>query len=240
MLIRKDDYYQSSLLAQFSGIRHGYSTRLQGDMRAPETRTSFLKTLTLSSDTFVRPQQVHGVDIHTIENTQVHEIPATDGVVSITRGIAVGVVVADCVPLLFVDIKKCLVSAVHAGWKGTLGNIAGETVKAMVQAGSNVSDIVVSVGPHIGMCCYRVAQERIERFQHIYDTDPRVAYEGSDGWHLDIGQVNVIQLRAAGIAAKHIDAPIICTSCQVGLFYSYRKDTKETFGEIMGVVGFTG
>lgn len=208
---------QSRLLNKFPGIVHGYSVRSDGDMRSEIKRAIFLDGLGIASSDITMPKQVHGTQIGIFG----------DGLVARGKGKAIGVIVADCVPMLLVDAKKSVVAAVHAGWKGTLGNIAAKAVKEMK---SDPHDIFVSIGPHIGSCCYTVPQARADSF-----SSQCTYYDGAN-WHLDIGLANRMQLIEAGIPAAHIDAPVFCTSCQVDRFYSYRKDTKESFGEILAVI----
>lgn len=208
---------QSSLLSKFPGIVHGYSTRDLGDMRNQNTRESFLTHLGISTGSLQLSKQIHSSMIGV----------NGDGLVSRIKGEAVGVVVADCVPLLLLDSKKKIVAAVHAGWKGTLGNIAKQAVLKM---NSDPKNLFVSIGPHIGSCCYTVPRVRADSFSS------QCTYFDGDDWHLDLGLANRFQLMEAGIPSAHIDAPIVCTSCQIDRFYSYRKDTKESFGEILAVI----
>lgn len=208
----------SRLLNKIPGLVHGYSTRESGDMRQEKNRELLVKNLIL-------PDQVHG----NIVQMASKKTSGADGLVSNQKSVFVGVLVADCVPLLLVDPIKKIVAAVHAGWKGTLGNIASGAVKMM---GSNPQDIIVSIGPHIGQCCYTVPKVRAESF-----SAECVYFDGTD-WHLDLGVANRLQLMEAGIPAENIDAPVVCTSCQSDIFYSYRKDSKESFGEMLAFIGY--
>lgn len=207
-------------------------------MREEHTRASFLETLHLDIHDLVRPQQIHGSAVHIVTDRKKREIPGVDGVVSRLPGIVLGVLTADCVPILMRDRKKHVIGAVHAGWKGTLGNIAEVAVKAMEKCGSLSRDIEVSIGPHIGGCCYTVPDERAQQFHGAYGTDDRIAFLEQGTWHLDIGYVNWLQLRSTGVLSEHIKAPVVCTSCRSDIFYSYRKDTKESFGEMLNVITY--
>lgn len=204
---------QSRLLQHVSGLTHGFTQRSEGDMRQFALRNKIAANLTI-------PEQVHGNRIGTLD-----QVAGADGLVTDQIGSCVGVLVADCVPILLVDPKKRIVAAVHAGWRGTLGNIAANAVNIIGK------DIFVSIGPHIGACCYTVSKERAQSFnsQCTY-------FDGTD-WHLDLGIANRLQLMETGIPAEHIDAPPVCTSCQSDIFYSYRKDTKESFGEMLAFIG---
>jgi len=85
------------------------------------------------------------------------------------------------------------------------------------------------------MCCYDVPAERAQRFLDMFGNNPKVASLIEGKWHLDVGYANFLTFVDQGIFPKNIHSPIACTSCQVENFFSYRKDTKKTFGEIMGV-----
>ncbi|MBI3956339.1 laccase domain-containing protein [Candidatus Gottesmanbacteria bacterium] len=223
MLQKIDVGYQSSLLRPFEHVHHGFSSRKAGDMRHDAgNRKRFAGALGLGQSP-VFAQQTHG-------NT----VPG-DGLVSTTFPVAV--VTADCVPMLLVDPESKVFGAIHAGWKGTLGGIIVNAVRAMVQCGAAKQRIYAAIGPHIGACCYGVPEERAQVFIDRFGTDEKMAFQSDGKWHLDIGWANYRQLIEAGVLSDHIDAPPTCTSCQNDEFFSYCKDSKETYGEMMAVIG---
>lgn len=220
MLIKnKSGLFQSSLLLQFKEIQHRFSTKKQGDGRREVGKPGIYF-----------PEQIHGNHVSYVQKELI--TPGVDGLLA-TSGF-IGVRTADCVPLLFYDQSEKIIGAVHAGWKGTIANIAKQTVLAMR---SNPKNIMVCIGPHISMCHYNVPQDRAEKFLRIYPNDQRAVSKINGKWYLDIGYVNLIQLLQAGIAIDHIDAPPTCTYCQKDDFFSYRRDSKETFGEMVAVIG---
>jgi copper oxidase (laccase) domain-containing protein len=107
-----------------------------------------------------------------------------------------------------------------------------------VKRGASRDRIIVSIGPHIGACCYSVPPERARRFLegHRY---ARAVTMRQEQWYLDLASVNTVQMIDAGIPADHIDGSDYCTSCRVDEFFSYRKDTGESYGEIMGFIAFS-
>lgn len=238
-------WYKSTILSNIEGLVHGFSTRAAGDMRSEENRKQFFQKMGVSESLFVMPEQVHGTKVMIV--SQHDEVKGADALVHgrSLKGVALkgspfilGVRVADCIPLLFVDPVTNVIGIAHAGWRGTLGGIARNVVRSMVALGARQGDILVALGPHIGMCCYNVAPDRAGQFARMFASDPRIVSPTERGLHLDLGYANVRQLRDAGIPADHIDAAITCTSCQVDTFYSYRKDTSATFGEMLGVIGY--
>lgn len=230
--------YQSTLLTGLSGLVHGYSSRELGDARKSEYAKTFVRRVTGKDTKMLRARQVHGANVVSAGADAPEVIPEADGIVTTAKNIVLEVHVADCVPLLLVDPVAKIIAVAHAGWRGTFGRIARNAVDKMQEAGAMPEHIRVSVGPHIGRCCYVVDEARAQSFLVEFGTDDRIAVASADGWHLDLGFVNRNELLAAGITQEHIDAPVMCTSCQIDKFFSFRKDTKETFGEIIGIVGY--
>ena len=111
-------------------------------------------------------------------------------------------------------------------------------IRKILSKGGKTENILVSIGPHIGMCCYDVSPDRALVFQKIYGFDTRITAYYDQKWHLDLGYINYLQLRRANILPKNIDAPVICSSCRVKEFYSYRKDTNQSYGENLGIIAF--
>jgi len=228
--------FQSTLLFHLDGVIHGFSNRSAGDMEnSKENRDTFVSRLGLR-DSPVLPEQVHDNRIQIVDRQSAGIVPGVDGLVS--RDTPVAVVAADCVPMLLVDPVGHVCAAVHAGWKGTLGSIVGNAVGEMIKIGADIRRIYAFIGPHIGLCCYDVSEDRVGMFEDRFGRDEKMAARIDGRWHLDIGWINYRQLLTAGVTADHIDAPPTCTSCQNDEFFSYRKDSKETYGEMMSVIGF--
>lgn len=229
--------FQSTLLSHLDGVIHGFSNRSAGDMEhSGEHRDSFARKLGFMASP-VMAQQVHDNRVQSIGNQLTDIVSGVDGLVS--RSIAVAVVAADCVPVLLVDPVGHVCAAVHAGWKGTLGGIVGNAVGEMVRMGADARRIFAAIGPHIGACCYGVPEERVLAFRKRHGTDEKMGFSVHGAWYLDIGWANYRQLTDIGLSSEHIDAPLACTSCQNDTFFSYRKDSKETYGEMMAMIGLT-
>jgi YfiH family protein len=215
-----------SKLFSHLGITHGYSTRTQ-------SRADFLSELHISSVT--SGQQVHGIKIAKADSTDKGKIlPGVDGLIS--KNVPIGVTFADCVPILAVDPKKGVIGTAHAGWKGTLHGIAKELIWAMQKSGASLPNTYISIGPHIGMCCYNVPSDRATIFRSTFGNDEKITAQIRGEWHLDIGYANYSLLKETGVPDDQIDIPILCTSCQISLFNSYRKDPKEKFSVQLGVI----
>ncbi len=229
----------SPLFSDISGLVHGITTRSAGDMRSSQNRTAVLSNFRLGAYPLVWLTQMHGNGVIAFHS----DVPTgksleNDGAVTNKRGVVLAVHVGDCVPVLFVDPVQRIIGVAHAGWRGTLAEISRILIDSMKSLGSTPPDVRVFMGPHIGMCCYTVPPARAQQFQKQFPGRDDVASFEGGAWHVDIGKANVLTLLAAGIRAEHIDAPVSCTSCQVDRFFSYRKDAKNTFGEIMGFIAY--
>jgi YfiH family protein len=241
-MIYKDSrgIYSISSFAQLP-ITAAYSCRVLGDMRRAASLDAFLRLVGSEAKDLIMARQIHGVRVALVSgDDRGKTLSETDGLVYKKDGrpVVLGVSFADCVPLLAVDPGTHVIGVAHAGWRGTVNGIAGELVSTMVDTGCVAGNIRVSIGPHIGMCCYTVQEPRVREFQNAFGPDEKIAVAIAGGWHLDIGYVNYMQLVRAGITKEHLDAPVTCTSCQASEFNSFRKDTKETFGVQLGIIRF--
>lgn len=231
--------YKTSLFSDIGNLVHGFSSRALGDGRTPLGKSAIAQALLLDETVMLQSKQIHSATVKVVSDAKVMIVPEADGLVTtVDSGVALGVRTADCTPILLVDPVAHVTAAVHAGWRGTAGEIVKHAVETMIEKGARAANIRATIGPHIGMCCYSVDESRVKIFTDKYPNDPKVISKIGDTWYLDIGWANYLQLREAGLTASHIDAPITCTSCQITEFYSYRKDTKESFGEMLGIIGW--
>lgn len=171
--------------------------------------------------------QVHSDRIVVIDNPDIRpeEIKSqeADGIITDVKGITIGILTADCVPVLLFDRKKRVVAAVHAGWKGTASKILAKAVEIMIERfESRPQDIAAAVGPAIGPCCYEVGEEVVAAVGHREG----VAVQHGNKWYVDLPKANLLQLQYAGVT--DIDLADICTSCRTDLFFSHRGEKGKT------------
>jgi hypothetical protein len=133
-------------------------------------------------------------------------------------GVLAAIFTADCVPIFLVDIKTRRVLLVHAGWRGTLAGIASNAVQALMERGSNPTNIIAWIGPSIDVCCYEVSAELAEEFARQFPNARNILH----GRHLNLKQLNGLQLASRGIPGKNIRINQFCTKCNREYFYSYR------------------
>jgi YfiH family protein len=178
--------------------------------------------------------QCHGTDIlvideHNSDYAHFQKLQC-DGIVTNQSGVMIAVGVADCLPLLLLDPVKKVAAALHAGWKGTAGNIAAKGVETLVTMfGSDSRDILAALGPAIRSCCYEVDEPVRKAFMESgVDWSGFAVESGSGKWRVDLSAANREQLLAARIPAENIESAPHCVSCQHDWFFSYRRDDGET------------
>jgi len=204
-----------------------------------ENRKQIANSMGIPLSNFITSKQVHGDHIEIIsENSRgcgssdyETAIVATDAMITSVQNICLMVLVADCVPVLFFDVRKKIIGAVHAGWKGTVLRISQKTVMLMKDKfGSSGNDILVGIGPSIGPCCYQVDIATIVKNNNdLKEKGEIVLHEKHDGkGYFDLWATNKLQLIKLGIPEKNIETANICTSCNNSVFYSYRKENGKT------------
>jgi YfiH family protein len=205
--LTKEHYYQVPEWTDFSWLRHGFGTREASPPQAP------LATI----------KQIHGTEVRIVEQAGQHG--TGDGLISHTAGLLLAVKTADCMPILLIDPVHRAVSAVHAGWRGTAGEISTNAVRLMTQEfGSEPAKMEAAIGPGIGHCCFEVGPEVAREFG---------AWESDTKTCLDLTRINRRQLEDAGVGK--IFESGLCTMCGTG-FFSFRRE-REQAGRMLSFVG---
>lgn len=236
-------FYQSKLLNNFPAISHLFTTKKNNnlafhvnDVEADviHNHQALAADCGYNLDALVHMRQIHSNDvvIVTKEHNFLHP-PTCDALITNKKDIPLMVMVADCAPLLFYDTQKNTIAVAHAGRAGTFKNIVQKVLKAFTKDfQANLSDIIVSIGPSIGACCYEVGKEIYEEAKRL-DLDFAVALK-NERYFLNIKKILKKQLLEAGIDEKNIEISSICNACNTQDFYSYRVEKKT--GRFAGVI----
>jgi YfiH family protein len=140
---------------------------------------------------------------------------------------------ADCVPLFFADARGRAVGLAHAGWRGTVLNVAAATVEALTTSyGMKPDELVVGIGPSIGPCCFEVGTDVAEKFSD----KPSVVSSHESRPHVDLWEANRLALVAAGATPEAIEIAAICTRCNADDYFSHRA-LGYPAGRFGGVIG---
>lgn len=209
------------------GIYRGLNVGLGSDDQPGhivENRNRVCHWFNQPSEQLVTTHQIHSTTVFVTEEPFTAERPKADAIVTATPGLVIGILTADCSPILFADPKAGIVGAAHAGWRGALDGVAECTIEQMEKLGATRSRIVACVGPSIGGENYEVGPEFIDRFiEHDPDSATFFAPSGRDGHHLfDLQNYTLNRLILAGITAHRSGH---CTYADKESFFSYRRTT---------------
>lgn len=233
---------RSDLLA---GIPHGFYTRQGGvsegryaslncgpgsdDDPAKVAENRARVRADIGADALVSVHQIHSATVVEADRDWDGERPKADAMVSRTPGLALGVLTADCAPVLLADPQAGVVGAAHAGWRGALGGVLGETVAAMVRLGARREGIRAAVGPCIAIRSYEVGPDFVEAF---LDADRGFArfFAGAEGdrARFDLPGFCLHRLSEEGVEAGWTGHD---TYADPDRFFSYRRVTHERGGD---------
>jgi YfiH family protein len=153
----------------------------------------------------------------------VNTLPAPleyDALITNSPNIFLGILTADCLPIFAIDQKRKVIAAIHAGRQGTSLQITAKVLKKMKgDFGCSSRDLLVSLGPSIGPCCYEIDEEVFHR-----DWKPFSTAKASGKWMVDLAQINIAQMSREGIKGEQISWINLCTRCHSDLFFSYRGE----------------
>ena len=184
-------------------------------------------------------KQVHGNRIVDVKDKHLKEAGEGDGMVTGESGVFLGILTADCVPLLFLVPDKKIVGAVHAGWRGTLGGISAQMIHYLDQKlGVAPEAVEVALGPSIGPCCYEVQRDVAGTMAEKWgEMATKSLYTQNGKSYLDLREHNRLQLESLGVPSSQIYSVGPCTSCTSKDFFSYRRQGGKT-GHQMSFIGW--
>lgn len=237
-----------------SPLRHGFFTRKGGassgvfkglncgmgssDQREVvyTNRSRVADAMAVDFDKLVTVHQVHSADVVTVD-APFSEAPKCDAMVSATPGVALGVLTADCQPVLFADADAGVIGAAHAGWVGAMGGVLEATIDAMVDLGAERESIAAVIGPTICQRAYEVGPEYFHRFMDDDGENSRFFANGSDDRMLfNLPAYGLHRLRRAGVEAEWTGH---CTYFNPDRFYSYRRSVHENeadYGRLISAI----
>lgn len=259
-------YETHSILAAFPQLIHAFSTRLGGVSQPPhatlnlgysrpddpaavaENRRRLAEAVGFQLDDAVLAGQIHGTTVAPVTHGERGRgvfdldtvLPPADAMITNEQHVVLWANFGDCTPMVFFDPVCNAVGVAHAGWIGTVDNIAGATVRAMqTHYGCDPTHIIAVIGPSIGPCCYEVDEPVISRVQIAFADSAStmlIRQIGQTRPHFDLWTANRHWLQQAGLQDHNIHQMNICTSCHVERFFSHRKEHGAT-GRFAAIIG---
>ncbi|MFQ5587084.1 MAG: peptidoglycan editing factor PgeF [Thermodesulfobacteriota bacterium] len=248
-------FITSPVISRHRFTRHAFLTRIGGTSTGPfaslnfserngdssshveKNRATAGRFLGFDTAKLFTVHQVHGDRVLVVDNhtdirslLQRREKPMADAIITDQKGIAIGVLTADCVPIILADPVKKVVGIVHAGWKGTADDICSKAVASFhYYFGSTPDEISAAIGPSIGPCCYEVAEKTARLFFATpFQGKDILVTSGAGRWKLDLRKANRTQLVKNGVKEGNISVSNLCTSCSTDLFFSHRREGSPT------------
>ena len=253
---------ESESLGDADGIVHGFFTRQGGvsggiyaslncgfgsndETRAvAKNRTRVVSTLGARPDTLVTCHQIHGTAAITVAAPwQSSAAPKADAMVTRNPGIALGILTADCAPVLFADPDAGVIGAAHAGWRGALDGVLEATLAAMCRLGARTASIRAAVGPCIAQPSYEVGGEFPAPFlEHDATAGAYFAPGARAGhWQFDLDGYVVARLAAGGVGT--VTPSPSDTYADEARFFSYRRSchrSESDYGRSLAAIALTG
>jgi YfiH family protein len=240
-----------ALTADRLSVRHGFFTRRGGVSEGPyaslncslsggdqreavmQNRARVAEALDLVADNLLGLTQVHGTEVLPVHAPWAPgDGPHADAMVSDQPGLGLGIITADCVPVLFADPVAGVIGAAHAGWRGAVTGILEATLVAMVGLGARAQHVTAAIGPCIGQESYEVSADlraavltHNEADAHFFTTGRR-----EDRWQFDLRGYCAARLHAAGVG--HTQVLQADTVADADRFFSHRRRTLAGGGPI--------
>jgi YfiH family protein len=240
----KPEPLRAALLEQVAdaGIRHGFFTRVGGvsdgvykalnvglgshddPARVRENRRQVARWIGVPDTHLNTLFQVHSADAVVAYEPFAGQRPKADAIVTDRPGIALGVLAADCGPVLLADPQARVIGAAHAGWRGALNGVLESAIAAMEKLGAQRDSIIAALGPSISQPNYEVGREFVDRFMAADAHNARYFVPSRLRGHamFDLRRYALDRLLAAGVRAEMLDR---CTYAEEELFFSYRRAT---------------
>jgi YfiH family protein len=233
---------EARCLSSMPGIRHGFFTRVGGvseglyaslncgpgssddGARVAENRTRVARHLGAESANLVTLYQVHGATALCVASpVPAHDRPKADAVVTRTPGLAIGILTADCTPVLLADPEAKVVAAAHAGWRGAAAGIVGSAVAEMERQGAHRDRIRAVIGPTISQAAYEVGPDFEEALLKGCPSNEKYFLRNNANAraHFDLPGFVAGKLAEAGVAEFERQSP--CTYRNESLFFSFRR-----------------
>ena len=242
-------------------IRHGFFTREGGvssgiyaslncglgsdDNKGAvsENRARIAADMGVSADQLLTVHQIHSATVQTVTDTWTPATaPQADAMVTTQAGVALGVLAADCTPVLFADHTARVIGAAHAGWKGAFTGVLEATIDAMIALGATRNNITAAVGPCISRDAYEVGPEFRARFLDADTVNEKWFTPSALDGHFMFDLTAFVAARLDAARIDTIERLNLCTYADEQKFFSYRRTThrgEPDYGRQMSVIALS-
>jgi polyphenol oxidase len=234
------------ILGRRGGVSTGLHAGLNVGVGSDDDRAAVARNRDLARDavlpgaTLVTVHQVHSPDVVTVEAPFSGDRPRADAMVTRTPGLLLGILTADCAPVLFADRAAGVVGAAHAGWKGAIGGVTDATIAAMEALGADRARIAAAIGPCIARASYEVDGAFADRFCDQDPANERFFTEGRREAHFQFDLEGYVAARLAAASIGRVEALGLDTYADDTRFFSYRRAThrgEPDYGRQISLIG---
>lgn len=245
-------FYTIPSFSELGFLRHAFSTRIGGVSEGAQKSLNMsfrrettegnveknfeilAKALGFDAKDVVICHYEHGINLEVAGEEhkgmglyRENELPFCDGVIIDKKGICAATIHADCTPIFFADRKGRAAGVCHAGWRGIYEGVFKSIVEKLNKLYKvEPSDIIFGLGPSIKACCFEVQEDVASLFRERFYADIVKTHDGKI--FVDLAEACLFQLMELGIPAENVTLSELCTCCNEELFYSYRRDHKNT------------
>ncbi len=208
------------------GIDFGLQTA-SGKTEIESNYKQLLSELEITAGSIALANQVHGSTIKVVDKPGINQ--KTDGLITTTKGLTLGIQVADCAAVLIADEDQQIIGAFHAGWRGAVANIIPKGIKKMEELGGQISNFKAYISPCISKQMFEVGDEVAIQFPEKFVD--RLTYKKP---HIDLKGFLKDQMEKVGIPTSSIEISPDCTMQELR-FFSYRRE-REKAGRMLGLI----
>ncbi|MPT46803.1 MAG: peptidoglycan editing factor PgeF [Sphingobium sp.] len=234
-------------LGRQGGVSTGLYAGLNVGLGSDDDRDAIIENRRLAGEAvlpgaaLVTLHQVHSPDVITVTGPMADDArPNADALVTQTPGLLLGILTADCVPVLFADESTGVVGAAHAGWKGAIAGVTDRTIEAMEALGARRDRIGCAIGPCIARASYEVDSAFVERFCTDDPSNERFFTDGERHGHAQFDIEAYVAARLADAGVQRIEMLGQDTYAQPDLFFSYRRSCHKAepgYGRQISLIG---
>ncbi|MBB5700058.1 peptidoglycan editing factor PgeF [Sphingomonas yantingensis] len=234
----------------FLGRRGGVSTGIHAGLNvgtgssderdAIARNRALAATAVLPGAALVTVHQVHSPDVVTVDAPFPGDRPKADALVTRTPGLLLGILTADCAPVLFADREAGVVGAAHAGWKGAIGGVTDATIAAMEALGADRTRIAAAIGPCIARASYEVDAGFTDRFGAENPENERFFTDGRREGHFQFDLEGYVAARLAVAGIGRVETLGLDTYADEDRFFSFRRATHRgelDYGRQISLIG---
>ncbi len=252
---------ESEALRPLPGINHGFFTREGGvsggdytslncglgseddPAHVAENRAVVAAALKVDAASLATAYQIHSPDVVLVRSSEdAARRPRADALVTDRPGLAVGVLTADCTPVLFADAENRVVGAAHAGWRGALGGVLEATVRQMESLGADRAALVAAIGPTISWAAYQVGPEFWDAFMEEDPDSEDFFRDDQVSGRFQFDLPGYVQHRLGRLGLGLISNSNLCTYSEEARFFSYRRSVhrgEKDYGRQISAISMT-